>query len=760
VSLAPLRPAFDELSEPDHPGDARSRTVRSKVLVGAGLLVTLAVVVTVVVRSAGDESAAPDTTVSETDTSTTVVATTTDPPRDEPATVALDDGATDEAPSRIELPQAVAAIESPTEVVMVTDDGMVRTLSLPSGNVRSTAVTDDNTERPGPGGSIVVAPQGSAITKYDGSGLVIVPRTGPAVTVGADELGAESGGFQVQRWWRDGDGTDRFVVENYPMFSGSVTFSSVGLRGDVAPMAAPQAGASGFGLATPDGTWIVNDTGGAYEVDAAGVSQRIDSGTVLAAAGNHRLVRECDESRQCSTVLVRRSDGERTVIDRSLLPVGFDDMIYGLSLSPDGSALSAQRSQDDQLERVVIDLGVGEVASVRSDLWQQGSAWAADSSGIFDAQPGGPGLTFIARTGETVDFGEELGHVLAVGVRWPDAEIEPSVTVVSESVGAARPVGPTGITLVGAMPGGGMSYIDIDAGVAQSWATTQRLGGDLTLIKSADALLAFGTSDDPAFAFRKGVQEPLDARFSTSGVKLPGPVDGTIWIPAPELESSRRGVGYRLVTIDGLDVDDDGATIDLPDAELLGSDGRGGLVVSRAGDVFAVGIDGVERLTTGALIAVGSDTAYVRECTTIDACDVVRVDRGTGDRSAVDAAFGPDAPLAAPWPPGAALGTSVSPDGGVALVQIPVDSTDAAADTAVVETWAFVDTAQGSLTIVDDFDSGQPVVWSADSRFAAVLAGSDLYVFDREAGDLVPLSTRRFRAIGSAASPFPPVTAD
>jgi len=81
-------------------------------------------------------------------------------------------------------------------------------------------------------------------------------------------------------------------------------------------------------------------------------------------------------------------------------------------------------------------------------------------------------------------------------------------------------------------------------------------------------------------------------------------------------------------------------------------------------------------------------------------------------------------------------------------------------DTAVVETWAFADTARRKLTFIDDFDADQPVVWSADSRFAAVLADSNLYVFDREAGDLVPLSTQRFRAIGSAASPFPPATAD
>ena len=187
----------------------------------------------------------------------------------------------------------------------------------------------------------------------------------------------------------------------------------------------------------------------------------------------------------------------------------------------------------------------------------------------------------------------------------------PIVIVVTELVSAPRPLGPTGITLVGAMTGGGMTYIDIDASVAQSWAATQRLASDLTLITSAGATLAFGDAGQAAFAFRRGVQQPLSGVFATEGVKLPGLIDGTIWVPAPELGTSRSGVAYRLVTSDGLPVD--GATIDLPEAELIGSDGHGGLVVARGGDVFVVSVDGAERLSSGELIAIAADTAYVRE---------------------------------------------------------------------------------------------------------------------------------------------------
>jgi hypothetical protein len=755
ISLTQPRTAFDEPIPSLSEGPRPEHSVRSKFLIGAGVLLAVAVVVGVMVRSGDDETAAPNTTADGSTPSTTSEApTTTDDPSDGRTAAETATGVASTTPIEIELPPAVAAIQAPTEVVMLTDDGLVHTLSLPSGRVRSVALTDSSSF--GGGGPLVVAPEGSVIAQPDGTGLLIVPRTGPPVSVAADELGAGIGGFQPFSWWRAGDGTERFVVSIYPPDGGNATFATVGLDGDVVPLLAPQAVASGFGLTTPDGTWIVNDAGGAYEVDATGTSRRIDSGVVQAAARDHRLVRECDESLQCSTVLVRSSDGERRVIDPALLPEEFNLRVYGMTMAPDGSAVSVVRSGANQEERVIIDLGVGEVATAPTGFWQQGSTWAADSSGIFDARIDGPGLQFVARTGEIVTFGEDLGQVVSVGVRWPDAELDPTVTVVSETVSPARPLPPTGITLVGALTSSGVTYIDIDAGVAQSWGTTQRLPSSPTLIKSGDAVLALGASEDQAFAFRQGVQEPLDAVFAVDGKKLAGPVDGTIWVPA----SGGDGVAYRLVTTDGLPVESVGATIDLPDAELLGGDGRGGLVVRRAGDVFAVGVDGADRLTTGDLVAIGADVAYVRKCVDIDTCDVTRVDRRSGARSTLDVGFGADIHSTNPGPPGAWLGSSVSPDGNVMLVKLPVAATDSPSDAGTVEAWAFADTANGRLTVIDGFDAGQPVVWSADSNFAAVLADSNLFVFDRAAGELVPLSTPRLRAIGSAASSSPAAPAD
>ena len=737
------------------PVDATSeeRNLRSKLLIGAVALVAVAIAVGSLVRSGDtDEQAAP---VASNETGSTIDVATTTPTTMArlPSTTLASGGAQADLeistePIDVELPPPVAAIQTPTEIVMLTTGGLVRTLSLPSGRVRSVALagTADTDASMFGGGNVVVAPDAAAILRADGRAVVVVPRTGPPIDVNSDEFGADIGGLELQGWRRAGDGTTQFIVVTYPeACCDTSSFTSVGLDGEVVPLVAPHAGPSGNqGLTTPDGSWIVNDAGGTYEVDANGTSRRIDSGIVLAAVRDHRLVRECDDALRCSTVLVHVSNGERRIVDPDLLPDDFGNMTYGMSLAPDGSAISVVRNGPTQ-ERVLIDLDVGEVAAAPAVYWSPGSTWAADSSGFFDIASAGPGLRFTPRTGETVGFGAGLDQVIAFGVRWPDAELDPDVIVVTELVSAARPLGTTGITLVGAMTGGGMTYIDIDASVSQSWAATQRLASDLTLITSGGATLAFGDAGQAAFAFRRGVQQPLSGVFATEGVKLPGLIDGTIWVPAPELGTSRSGVAYRLVTSDGLPVD--GATIDLPEAELIGSDGHGGLVVARGGDVFVVSVDGAERLSSGELIAIAADTAYVRECTEVTACDVTRIDRRTGVRSSSDGGIDADDLTTASTVRGTALGTSVSPDGDVLLVQLTNVSPEGTTDTS----WFFADTTTQRLTAIDDLQPDQPVIWSADSSFAAVLADTNLLVFDRAAGELVPLSAPKLRAIGQAS---------
>jgi len=738
-----LQPLHNEPAPDTDPSAGRS--LGSKLVIAGAALAIVAVVIGLVTRGGGgDESASPQTTVvppasSLPTTAQTVPSTTTAPPSN---------GAV--VPVDVPLPAAVAAIQAPTEIIALTSDGTALTLSLPSGVLRSVAVGD--TEQSNSmffgGGDIVVAPEAAALGMV-GSTYVILPRTGPPIDVDRDLFGDDIGGLNAIGWQLADDGTARFTVAVYPNSNSNVRFVSVGLTGDVRELAAQAYGTFGSSLGTPDGGWIVNDAGGAYEVDSQGRSVRIDDGTVYAAAGDHRIVRTCDEQRQCSTAVVTVSTGERRTLDAELLPDDFDEMTWGMSLSPDGGAVATTRSRSTQ-ERVLVDFESGEVTTIAPNNWAQASAWAADSSGVFGISSDGLGLQFIGRSGETVSFGEDLGPIVAIGVRHPAAELDPVATVVVGTITPSRSLGPTGLTLVGAGRGGGMSDIDIDAGTMRSWETARRLGqGEATLVSSGDAVVALPRSDDPAFITAAGVESELGDAFSVQGVKLPGPIDGTIWVPEATADD---GLAYRLASIDGTTpASGDAARIDLAASDLIGGDGLGGLVVARGGDVFVVGVGDAERLTVGELIAIGAETAYARECDSAMNCSVVRIDRATGERTTPDPGFAPDAIVRGEPGRGAALGTSVSPDGAVLLVQLRVESTDANNVVSLDDEWFFADTATGRTTTITNFHAGQPVIWNAAGTFAVVLSGPDLQIFDRTAGEMVALDAPALRAIGPVA---------
>ncbi len=727
-------------------GPTAGRSLGSKLLIAGAALAAVAVVVGFVTRGGGgDGSAAPQTTVappgSSLPTTTENVPSTTAAPRDTSPV----------APVDLQLPGAVAAIQAPTEIVALTSDGTAFTVSLPSGRVRAVAVGD--TEGPANegwgGGDVVVAPEAAAVGMV-GSAFVILPRTGPPIDVDRAAFGDDVGGMNAIGWQLADDGTTRFMVAVYPNSNSDVRFVSVGLTGDVRELAAQDYGAFGASISTPDGSWIVNDAGGAYEIDSQGTSVRIDDGSVYAAAGDHRIVRTCDDQRQCSIAVVTVSTGTRRTIDAALLPDDFDEMIWGMSLSPDGGAVAATRSRSTQ-ERVLVDFELGEVATIALNNWSQTAAWAADSSGVFGISPDGPGLQFIGRTGEIVSFGEDLGPIVAIGVRHPTAELDPAAAVVVGAITPARALGPTGLTLVGAGRGGGMSNIDIDAGTMMSWETARRLGqGAATLVSSGEAVVALPQSDDPAFITTPDAETELGDAFAVQGVKLPGPFDGSIWVP----EASTDGLlAYRLAAIDATSPDGDTARFDLAGSELIGSDGRGGLVVARGGDVFVVGIGDAERLTAGELIAIDAETAFARECDSAMSCALVRIDRATGERTTPDPRFPADAIVPGEPGRGAALGTSVSPDGGVLVVQLRGVSTDPNGAPSVEDVWCFADTASGrtTLTRIENYDPDQPVIWNATGTFAAVLSGPNLQVFDRAAGEMVALDAPALRAIGPVA---------
>ena len=231
-------------------------------------------------------------------------------------------------------------------------------------------------------------------------------------------------------------------------------------------------------------------------------------------------------------------------------------------------------------------------------------------------------------------------------------------------------------------------------------------------------------------------------------------------MPAPEPGTSPTGVAYRLVTIDGLAVESGGATIDLPDADLLGSDGRGGLVVRprrrrlRRRRRWRRPIDHRGTRRNRGRHRLRPQVLRHRHLRRDARRSAIRSPFDNGRRVRPRESLSSFEPTRS-----RTRHLRVARRRGPAG-ETPVATTGSAGDTPAVDGWFLADTARGRLTFVDAFDAGQPVIWSADSNFAAVLADSTLLVFDRAAGELVPLSAPRIRAIGSAASPWPEVPED
>jgi hypothetical protein len=743
-----------------------SWTRRKQVLAAA--VAGCAVVATVLVLGGGDDSPAtdasssttevPDDTVERTNTTTaTTTDTTTDtsePARREPAASMT--------PSSVELPPEVAAISEPTEVVMTTDDGILHTLSLPSGMVRSVPIATSPTE--GFFQGVVVAPDAAAIA--GGSGIVIVPREGPSVVeIAADSFDGGANGFEVVDWGRAPDGTTTFRVVNYSN-GGSNAFWTVGVDGEIAADVTPADVATLFGaVRSPGGPQYVNDAGGVYELAPDGSAKRIDDGVLQAASSSSLLLRQCTAELECGDVLVDLVTGERRPIGPDVIPDELNSFGYGLDLAPDGSAVTGIVPTSSNQDRVIVDLATGEQIVSPNTSWNRGSLWAADSSGVFLVASQGTGIEFVDRaSGEIVQFADELGLIISIAVRHPPAELGPESTVTTTPITFEDGAEPrkAGHVVTALSRSGEIIEIDVDARTAAVWSSSELIAVDKpSAFRFADQVadqVAVVTGENPqdepsGYVSSPGEQRSLPPGLFGPGPILAGPLPGTVWTPS--IDSPPRGaVGVELVLVD-LSTGALAAPaqrISVPGGVLFGGDGLGGLVVSLGGDVYVAtaGDDATElqRLTSGELLAVGVDTAYVRECDDNSTCAVIRVDRVLGTRTPVAAvsevsgleyASGVDGAD----PPFGLMGSAVAPGGDLAVFRF------AAANGG--SEWFLFD-VRGLRTPIGSLGGDAPFVWSVDASSAVTLTGSKLAIVDLS-GVVVVERPGSLRALAGAPVP-------
>lgn len=241
--------------------------------------------------------------------------------------------------------------------------------------------------------------------------------------------------------------------------------------------------------------------------------------------------------------------------------------------------------------------------------------------------------------------------------------------------------------------------------------------GPVSFLVTPDRALIRPLDFVPGVDLRDGrPPRPMTTTLARNGPMFPGPDPDHLWVE----------VSTALV-LRPLDGGPDTARIRLPADGSVDSpveDGAGNLLFPGPTGVYEARPDGLHRISTGALLAVGPRGWIVAECNDRHRCRSELIDRATGERRDV----GP--PLTVGPLPGL-----ISPDGRtVALYRIE--------DTGHVDL-DLLDIASGEVQAADleleqDVTVGM-IVWAPDGRLFAIAAGGAIRVIDRDSGRAGPI---------------------
>lgn len=330
---------------------------------------------------------------------TTPATTTTVPPAGVPNALVVGDVPAWSA-SAIAVPSPLESIRLPTEVLTITDAGVLQRTEFPTGTVRSLDVSS-------------LGPD----TKLAASDDTIVLYGGRIATVVEDDAAVRQFTLPdtvlfAEAW----PATRSFVVT----LTSSITAQAERFRldiddGSVQPVTAEVADALvlGAGNFLASGDLLVNRPGGVYALASDGVARRIGEGDLLAVGRNHYAIDECDESLNCSQFVVEASSGRRV----PALLDGLNQYIVDPStrISPDGLAIVTTDRSRDTGYRQIVDAVDGRRTDIGRlvDIFDS-DTWAADGSGLFVEEAGA--LRFrVQGTGAVTDV--VAGRIEALAVR-------------------------------------------------------------------------------------------------------------------------------------------------------------------------------------------------------------------------------------------------------------------------------------------------------------------------------------------------------
>lgn len=230
--------------------------------------------------------------------------------------------------------------------------------------------------------------------------------------------------------------------------------------------------------------------------------------------------------------------------------------------------------------------------------------------------------------------------------------------------------------------------------------------GPVSFVVGADRVIVRPWDTVPGYV----VPDDKPARRLPDGLPRGGPVFAG---PSPEQVWVQRGFGAEQeLSLAGLDGSVTDVAVQLPpDSWPMTSDRRGGVLFRAIGGVYLAGLEGIDRITTGAVLAVGPTRWLTLECDEQARCSSVVVERSTGDRRVLDHS------VSARWP----LAGTISPDGSTAAVFRGGDSSMPTLHLLDLESGAAhqvdVELAEGSVR------GSRSLAWSPDSELLFAATG-------------------------------------
>lgn len=248
--------------------------------------------------------------------------------------------------------------------------------------------------------------------------------------------------------------------------------------------------------------------------------------------------------------------------------------------------------------------------------------------------------------------------------------------------------------------------------------------GPVTLVVLSDRAIVHQWEGGGGYEVKDG-KRALDQRddMAESQFIAPGPEPDQVWLTM-QVDEGRRSVNSLATkTIVGGD---------MRPAESLpptfwpdGPDGRGNVIVGGVGGQYLVSPAGMQRITTGSMIAVGPTRYLIETCNQRAHCHNEVIDRDTNARRPLETEYSRADVYA--------LGL-VSADGRWAALMRGANSGSPNLELLNL------DTGKASVVDVDleDGDSPGRVVWSPDGRWLVAVSGDDIVLVDPNTGKVRP----------------------